>query len=45
MPVSTVSPELAGRIEVVHRLGEWLAAHRGELIEAAGKDTGTLARG
>jgi acyl-CoA reductase-like NAD-dependent aldehyde dehydrogenase len=41
MPISTLSPELAGRLEVLHRLGNRLAAHRGELIEAAGEDIGT----
>jgi acyl-CoA reductase-like NAD-dependent aldehyde dehydrogenase len=41
MPASYLSPELARRLEALNRLGERLAAHRRELIEAAGEDTGT----
>jgi succinate-semialdehyde dehydrogenase/glutarate-semialdehyde dehydrogenase len=41
MPTSTLSPELATRIETLRHLGDRLAARRHELIEAAGEDIGT----
>jgi acyl-CoA reductase-like NAD-dependent aldehyde dehydrogenase len=41
MPNSIIPPELAKRIESLHRLGDRLAAQRCELVEAAGEDTGT----
>jgi acyl-CoA reductase-like NAD-dependent aldehyde dehydrogenase len=41
MPASTVSPELADRLEILRRLGERLEAHRRELIEATAMDIGT----
>jgi acyl-CoA reductase-like NAD-dependent aldehyde dehydrogenase len=41
MPTRTLSPELAERTETLRHLGDRLAAHRQELIEAAGEDIGT----
>jgi hypothetical protein len=39
MPSSIIPPDLARRIESLHRLGDRLAAKRRELVEAAGEDT------
>jgi acyl-CoA reductase-like NAD-dependent aldehyde dehydrogenase len=41
MPTRAISPEFAGRLEILQHLGDRLAAHRREIIEAAGEDTGT----
>ncbi len=41
MENDTASQEFAGRLELLHRLGERLAIRRRDLVAAAGEDTGT----
>jgi acyl-CoA reductase-like NAD-dependent aldehyde dehydrogenase len=41
MPASSALPDLAERLERLRQLGDRMAAHRRELMEAAGLDTGT----